>query len=81
MIQGGEEEIRMEKSEAKVGPLSALTYTGTSLGITLAFFIASGLVGSYPMPARTGGAIWVFLLSMIVTMPLITSYFKKKIQG
>ncbi|MBI3016153.1 MAG: hypothetical protein HYY65_14075 [Candidatus Tectomicrobia bacterium] len=71
----------MARSEDRVATRSAFTYTGTSLGLTLAFFIASGLVGSYPLAARTGGAIWVFILSMIVTMPLITSYFKKKVQG
>jgi len=71
----------MEKSEARVATRSALAYTGASVGLSLGFLIVSGLIGGYPLAARTGGAIWVFILSMIVTMPLITSYFNKKVQG
>jgi hypothetical protein len=33
------------------------------------------------MMARVGGTVWVFLLSMIVSMPIVTSYWKKRHQG
>ena len=56
----------------------AFTYTGLSLALAAAFFAAATLVGSYGAVARVGGAVWVFLLSMIFTMPLVTSYIKKR---
>lgn len=57
---------------------SAFWYTGTSLGVVLLFLILTELVGGYRVAAVVGGAIWSFILSMIVTMPLYTSYFKKR---
>ncbi|MEW6232527.1 MAG: hypothetical protein AB1566_09475 [Chloroflexota bacterium] len=64
--------------ERKVALLSAATYTGISLTVALAFLVTATLVGTYSDVARFGGAAWVFLLSMIVTMPLVTSRFKKR---
>ena len=58
--------------------MSALWYTGTSLGIVALFLTLTQIVGGYPKAAVVGGAIWSFILSMIVTMPLYTSYFKKR---
>jgi hypothetical protein len=60
---------------------SGLWYTGTSLGVVLLFWILSLIVGGYPTPAVIGGAVWSFILSMIVTMPLYTSYFKRRRMG
>lgn len=57
---------------------SALWYAGTSLGVLLLFWILTQIVGGYPTPAVIGGAVWSFILSMIVTMPLYTSYFKRR---
>jgi hypothetical protein len=34
----------------------------------------------YSVIARVGGTVWVFLLSMIVSMPIVTSYFKKRLR-
>jgi len=63
-----------------VARTSALGHTGLSLGLATAFFSAASFIGSYDAVARVGGAVWVFLLSMIVTMPLVTSFVKKKAQ-
>jgi hypothetical protein len=71
----------MEQLERKVTLLSAATYTGISLTVALTFVVAAMLVGTYTDVARFGGATWVFLLSMIVTMPLVTSRFKKRYRG
>ena len=57
---------------------SALWYGGTSLGLAVLFFILAQVVGGYPNAAVAGGAIWSFILSMIITMPLYTSYFKRR---
>lgn len=57
---------------------SAFWYSGTSLGVAVLFFILTQFVGGYPKAAVAGGAIWSFILSMIITMPLYTSYFKRR---
>ena len=57
---------------------SALWYTGTSLGIVALFLALTQIVGGYPDAAIVGGAIWSFILSMIVTMPLFTAFFKRR---
>jgi hypothetical protein len=57
---------------------SVLWYTGTSLGVAVLFWALTQTVGGYPNAAIIGGAIWSFILSMIVTMPLYTSYFKRR---
>ncbi len=67
-----------EQLEREVAVRSAVTYTGISLAAALAFFIAATLKGGYPDVARFGGMVWVFILSMIVTMPVVTSQFKKR---
>jgi hypothetical protein len=57
---------------------SALMYTGLSLVLAVTFFAAATLIGSSTETARIGGAVWVFMLSMIVTVPLVTSFIKKR---
>ncbi len=70
-----------EKLEKKVALRSAATYISISLFAALAFLAAAAWVGRYTPVARFGGAAWVFLLSMIVSMPLVTGYFKRRAAG
>jgi hypothetical protein len=58
--------------------LSALGYTGISLVVVGVFLILVRVVGGYPPAAIYGGAVWSFLLSMIVTMPVVTAHFKRR---
>lgn len=58
--------------------LSALWYTGISLAVVAVFLILVRVVGGYPSAAIYGGAVWSFLLSMIVTMPVVTAHFKRR---
>ena len=60
-----------------VGFISALIYTGISLAAS-GLFLAITLVGDYGWVARIGGAGWVFLLSMIVLMPVVTPLVKRR---
>ena len=60
-----------------VGFISALVYTSISLAAA-AIFLTVTLRGDYSWVARIGGAGWVFLLAMIVLMPLVTQYVKKR---
>ncbi len=66
----------MEQSERGSANHSAPVYTGISLLIALIFLGTASLLAGYNAVARFGGAAWVFMLSMIVTMPLVTARFK-----
>ncbi|MEW5898150.1 MAG: hypothetical protein AB1652_03120 [Bacillota bacterium] len=59
--------------------ISALVYTAISLAAAALFLLATYAAGvSYPPVARIGGAVWVFILSMIITMPLVIPYLNKR---
>lgn len=66
-------------NEKKIATVSAFWYTGISLALALAFYLLTG-AGRYDAVARYGGAIWVFILAMIITMPVIIPWIKKKYQ-
>jgi len=64
--------------EKQVSRQSAMIYVTLSLGTALAFLLASSVFGSYPLVAKLGGTLWVGLLSLIVTMPVVTANIKRK---
>jgi len=64
--------------DTKAGRISAFTYTAISLAVALLFWWATRDPARYTPVARYGGTTWVFLLSMIVTMPLVTSSIKSR---
>lgn len=66
--------------ERDVARRSALIYVPTAAGAALLFFVAASL-GDYPAVARLGGAVWVGLLSLIVSMPVVTDRVKKQVTG
>ncbi len=66
-----------EQVEKDVARRSALIYLPISIGAALLFLLAASLSGDYPSVARFGGAVWVGLLSLIVTMPVVTARIKK----
>ncbi len=59
------------------GVVSAAVYTAISLAASVAF-LGVTLAGDHSWVARGGGAAWVFGLSMIVLMPLVTPRIKKR---
>lgn len=70
-----------EHIEKEVARRSALIYLPLSLGAAALFFLAASLVGGYPPVAKIGGAVWVGLLSLIVSMPIVTSRVKRQALG
>ena len=60
-----------------VGFTSAVIYTGISLAAAGLFLVAT-MAGEYTAVERIGGTGWVFLLSMIILMPIITPMVKRK---
>ena len=70
-----------EQIEKEVAQKSVLIYLPISIGMALLFFLAATLTGDYPIVARIGGTIWVGLLSLIVSMPIVISRVKKQLHG
>lgn len=66
-----------EQVEKDVARKSALIYLPIAIGAALLFLLAASLVGNYPLVAKIGGAVWVGLLSLIVSMPVVTARIKK----
>ncbi len=60
-----------------VGFISAVIYTGISLAAAGLFLVAT-LGGEYTLVERIGGVGWVFLLSMIILMPIVTPMVKRR---
>ena len=67
--------------EQRARYISALIYTAISLLGAVAFLAATTLRGDYNWVARLGGAGWVFLLLMIILMPTVTPWLKKRLGG
>ncbi len=70
-----------EQVEKEVAQKSVLIYLPISIGSALLFFLVTSLSGNYPFVARIGGSVWVGLLSLIVSMPIVISRVKKQFQG
>lgn len=69
----------MEAKDA--GRLSAAVYTAVSLVVALTFFLVTLLTGDYTWVARLGGTAWVFGLSMIILMPTVTPWVRRRLGG
>lgn len=69
-----------DQIEAEIARRSALIYLPISIGVALVFLLAASMWGSYPPVARIGGTVWVGLLSLIVSMPIITSRVKRHLK-
>ena len=63
----------------QAGRLSAVVYTSLSLLAAATFLAVTILTGSYTWVARGGGAAWVFLLSMIILMPTLTPWLRRRL--
>lgn len=63
-----------------VNLLTALLYTGLALAAAGGFLLVT-LAGDYSWVARGGGAAWVFGLSLILLMPVVTAAVKRRVSG
>ena len=70
-----------ESIEATVARQSALIYLPITIGAALLFLLAATLAGDFPLVARIGGTIWVGVLSLIVSMPLVIARVKNHVRG
>lgn len=70
-----------EKVDQDIARRSARLYLPLSLGTGALFYLAATLTADHTLVARMGGAVWVTLLSLIVSMPIVTSRVKKSSRG
>ena len=77
----GERDIEHEQVENHVARKSALIYLPIAAGSALLFFLAASLAGDYPTVARIGGTVWVGLLNLIISMPIVTANAKRQFKG
>lgn len=68
----------MSAAGERIGLVSVLGYTGLSVAAAFLFFLLARGVGDAPPLAIVGGTVWVFILSMIVSMPLVTGLVKRR---
>jgi len=66
-------------NQRRVSYLAAVICTGIALIGAGSFLAASSLSGDYDWVARLGGAGWVFLLSMIILVPTVTPWIKRRL--
>ncbi len=71
----------MRFSPQDAGWISVAIYTTASLLVVGVFFAITMLTGDYSWVARVGGSAWIFLLSMIILMPTVTPWVRKRLQG
>lgn len=64
----------------RASSISAVIYTGMS-ALAAGLFLIVTLSGQYTPVERIGGTAWVFLLSMIILMPVVTPAVKKKLKA
>ncbi len=67
-----------DELERGVAHRSAMIYLPIATGAALLFLLAASVFGSYPLVARIGGTVWVGLLSLIVSMPLVIDRVKRR---
>lgn len=72
----------MNELEVKAARQASTIYIALSLTMAGLFLVLTLVNGNaYTAVARIGGMIWVFLLSMIVSMPIVIPMVKKRIIG
>ncbi|MCH7522942.1 MAG: hypothetical protein IH920_04115 [Chloroflexi bacterium] len=71
----------MRLTAQHAGRLSAVLYTAVSALVAGIFFAVTVLTGDYSWVARVGGSVWLFLLSMIILMPTVTPWVRKRLEG
>ena len=68
-----------EQVNRAIARRSALIYLPLSFAVALLFLLAA-MLGGYPVVARIGGTVWVCVLSLIVTMPIVTTRVKQRMR-
>ncbi len=67
--------------EAQAARLAAVIYLGIASLVALAFFVGASVLGRHTATAIYGGTAWVFLLTLIVSMPLVIPFVRARVKG
>ena len=70
----------MKLTPEDAGRLSAAIYATLSALAAGIFFAVTTLTGDYSWVARVGGSVWLFMLSMIILMPTVTPWVRKRLE-
>jgi len=62
----------------RVNIVSAVIYLGVAL-LLAGLFLIGTITGNLTAVDRIGGAIWVFILSTIILMPIVIPLVKKRL--
>ena len=62
----------------KTGIISAVIYIGIA-SLAAGLFWLAALGGTYTAMDKIGGSVWVFILSIIILMPVVITFVKKRI--
>lgn len=73
--------MEQEQVEKQIARRSARIYIPIAILAALSFLLLSNLAGSYPLVARLGGMAWVGVLTLIISMPIVTTWVKKSQRG
>ncbi len=68
-----------ESFERSIASRSQRIYLPLALG-SAALFFAATLLADYTWVARIGGAVWVGILTLIISMPVVTSRVRRRIR-
>lgn len=61
--------------------ISYLLSLGFALLLSASFFASTSLRGDYNVLARYGGALWVLVLGLIVSLPTVAPIVKRRFRG
>ena len=71
----------MKFTPEDAGRLSVAIYAMLSVLAAGIFFAVTTLTGDYSWVARVGGSVWLFMLIMIIMMPTVTPWVRKRLEG
>ena len=64
-----------------INVISAVIYLGSAVILAGLFVLGSSLLGDFNLVDKIGGAVWVFILSTIILMPIVIPLVKRKYNG
>ncbi len=70
----------MRFSPEDASRISAVIYTGISALVAGTFFAITVLTGDYTWVTRIGGSAWLALLSMIILMPTVAPWVRRRLE-
>lgn len=73
--------MKTDEMDQAIGRKSAYIYLSITALTALLFLAATQWIGTYSAAERLGGMVWISLLTLIVSMPVVTSNVKKKLKG